>query len=381
MRKLLPVFLTFTMMLGLLFFGTTGIAASEEPATDQYLVMFDQSADKKGLLQSIGIAQTNILHEYKLLPVNLLKLTPQQADELAKNPQVKYMEKDAEAHALAQTVPWGIPRVQGTNAHAAGYTGNGVKVAILDTGIDSSHPDLSLNVKGGYSVFTDSANSNPFYDGYGHGTHVAGTVAAVNNTIGVLGVAPNASLYSVKVLDNSGSGSYSGIAQGIEWAINNNMDIINMSLGGTTGSAILQQYCDLAYNSGILLVAAAGNSGNSAGTGDNVNYPARYSSVIAVAAIDSNNKRGSFSSTGPALELSAPGVSVYSTVPNNGYATYNGTSMASPHVAGVAALVWQAKPSLTNVQLRQLLRDTAQSLGSTSQYGYGLVQAMNAINR
>ncbi len=382
LKKVFNFFLTLTLMLGLLVAGTPGFAASGEVVAENYLVMFENPASKAQALQAAGVQKANTLHEFQLLPVNLLKLTPMQVEKLAKNPNVKYIEKDAEVYALAQTVPWGIPKVQATNAHSNGHTGNGKKVAVLDTGIDRSHPDLSANVKGGYSVFTDSANRDPFYDGNGHGTHVAGTVAAVNNTIGVIGVAPNASLYAVKVLNNSGSGSFSGIAQGIEWAINNKMDIINMSLGGSTGSSTLQYYSDLAYNSSnILVVAAAGNSGNPAGTGDNVGYPARYSSVIAVAAIDQNNKRASFSSTGPAVELSAPGVGILSTTPNNNYASYNGTSMASPHVAGVAALVWAAKPGLTNKELRQLLRDTALNLGTANHYGYGLVQAMNAINK
>jgi subtilisin len=188
-------------------------------------------------------------------------------------------------------------------------------------------------------------------------------------------------LYAVKVLDNSGSGSYAGIAEGIEWAVNNGMDIINMSLGGSSDSSILEEWCNTAYNSGLLVVAAAGNSGNRGGKNDSVGYPAKYESVIAVAAIDKNNNRASFSSTGPAVELSAPGVDVLSTVPGNLYDSYNGTSMASPHVAGVAALVWAAKPGLTNVELRQLLRDSAVNLGDSNQYGYGLVQALDAIQR
>jgi subtilisin len=141
------------------------------------------------------------------------------------------------------------------------------------------------------------------------------------------------------------------------------MDIINMSLGGSSDSSILEEWCNTAYNSGLLVVAAAGNSGNRAGKNDSVGYPAKYASVIAVAAIDQNNNRASFSSTGPAVELSAPGVDVLSTVPGNLYDSYNGTSMASPHVARVAALVWAAKPGLTNVELRQLLRDSAMNLG------------------
>lgn len=353
-------------------------ASESEAAKKDYLVQFDGPA-AKGLMQAFGVADAQILHEFELLPVVHVELTEKQYHGLLRNPQVKAIEENHEVKALAQSTPWGITRVEGTAAHNRGFYGNGIKVAVLDTGIDRTHEDL--NVRGGYSVFTDSANRDPYYDGSGHGTHVAGTVAALNNTVGVIGVAPQAELYAVKVLNNSGSGSYAGIAQGIEWAIQNNMDIINMSLGGSQSSNILRDWCDLAYNSGILVVAAAGNSGNSFGWGNTVGYPARYDSVIAVAATDSNNRRASFSSHGPAVELAAPGVNILSTTPGNNYASYNGTSMASPHVAGVAALVWAEKPNLTNVELRQLLRDTAQNLGSSNYFGSGLVRAVQAIDR
>lgn len=352
--------------------------ASDGQEKMEYLVQFDGKVDR-GLLNAFGVNDGEVLHTYNLLPVALVELTEKQFKGLSNHPKIVAVEYNAEVQALAQTVPWGVPHVQGTDSHAAGYTGSGMKVAILDTGIDKTHEDLSTNVKGGYSVFTDADNMDPFNDGHGHGTHVSGTVAALNNTLGVIGVAHNADLYAVKVLNNAGSGSYAGIAEGIEWAVNNNMDIINMSLGGSQSSSILENWCNLAYNSGVLVVAAAGNSGNPGGKNDSVGYPAKYASVIAVAAIDSNNNRASFSSTGPAVELSAPGVSVLSTTPGNNYATYNGTSMASPHVAGVAALVWAAKPGLTNVQLRQLLADTAINLGNADQYGHGLVQALDAI--
>jgi subtilisin len=357
-----------------------GLAANANAEVKDYLVQFDGAA-QKGLVQAFGIDNEDIIHEYDLLPVMHLNLTDNQARGLKNHPHVQMVEENAEVTKLAQTTPWGIPRVQGTAAQDAGFTGSGVKVAILDTGIDRNHPDLSANVKGGHSVFTDSANSDPFFDGDGHGTHVAGTVAAVNNDIGVIGVASEASLYAVKVLNNSGSGSYAGIAEGIEWAINNDIDIINMSLGGSQSSTILKQFSDLAYAEGVLVVAAAGNSGTRSGRNDTVGYPAKYDSVIAVAATDQNNQRATFSSTGPAVEISAPGVGILSTTPNNNYASFNGTSMASPHVAGVAAQVWQAKPHLSNVELRNLLNDTAINLGSSTQYGNGLVQSLEAIQQ
>ncbi|TFB25121.1 peptidase S8 [Filobacillus milosensis] len=370
MKKLLVL----VSVLAILLMPLQNVFADEAKTQneEEYLVQFDGPAEK-GLLKGFGVEDEDILHEFSLLPVFHLKLTDNQAKGLKNHPQIKYVEANAEAKAFAQQTPWGIPHVQGTQSQNSGYTGSGVKVAVLDTGIDSSHEDL--NVSGGYSVFGDS----PYNDGNGHGTHVAGTVGALDNNLGVIGVAPDASLYAVKVLDSNGSGSYSGIAQGIEWSIQNDMDIINMSLGGSSSSSILEDYSNLAYNEGILVVAAAGNSGNYWGWGDTVGYPAKYDSVIAVAAIDQNNNRASFSSHGPDVELSAPGVSVLSTIPGNSYDSFNGTSMASPHVAGVAAQVWQAKPHLSNVQLRSLLQQTAQYLGDPYYYGHGLVQSYDAI--
>ncbi|WP_216831833.1 S8 family peptidase [Alkalihalobacterium elongatum] len=378
MRKLFVLLLVLAIVFGA---GLVSVAASYsvDENSEEYLVMFDGPA-KKGLLQAFGVSDEAILHEFSLLPAYHLELTSRQVRGLKNHPQIKYVEENAEAQAFGQTVPWGVPHVQSTEVHNMGQTGAGVKVAILDTGIDNTHEDLAVNVKGGYSVFTDSANRDPFYDGSGHGTHVAGTVGAIDNSLGVIGVAHQTDLYAVKVLNNDGSGSYAGIAEGVEWSILNGMDIINMSLGGSQSSSILKEFCDLAYSEGLLVVAAAGNSGNRGGNNDSVGYPAKYESVIAVAAVDANNNRASFSSTGPAVELSAPGVSVLSTVPGNRYASYNGTSMASPHVAGVAALIWGEHTNLTNSELRQLLQHTSINLGRSNQYGYGLVQANDAIN-
>ncbi|MGP4072657.1 S8 family peptidase [Piscibacillus sp. B03] len=376
MKKVLVIMSALVLLLMPL---QTGFAEEvQSQSKSDYLVKFNGPADK-GLLKSFGVDDPDVKHMFDRLPVAALSLSDGQAKGLMNHPQIETVEKDAEVQAFAQTTPYGVPQVQGTDAQDAGHTGNGVKVAVLDTGIDCSHEDL--NVSGGHSVFDDAENNDPCYDGNGHGTHVAGTVAALDNSVGVLGVAPQADLYAVKVLNNDGSGSYAGIAEGIEWAINNDMDVINMSLGGSQSSSILEDFSNLAYDEGVLVVAAAGNEGNRGGKNDSVSYPAKYDSVMAVAAVDENNQRASFSSTGPAVEISAPGVNVLSSVPGNSYDSYNGTSMASPHVAGVAAQVWAAKPGLTNVELRQLLNDTAQQLGDSNQYGNGLVQSLDAINQ
>jgi subtilisin len=246
-------------------------------------------------------------------------------------------------------------------------------VAVLDTGIDASHEDL--RVVGGASFVSDEPDA--LSDGNGHGTHVAGTIAALNNNVGVLGVSYDVDLYAVKVLSAGGSGTLSGIAQGIEWAIDNDMDVINMSLGGSTGSTTLKQASDNAYNSGIVVVAAAGNSGSFLGLINTIGYPARYDSVIAVGAVDANNNRASFSSVGSQLEVMAPGVSINSALPGNQYGELNGTSMASPHVAGAAALLLAQNPNLTNVQVRERLRAT--NLGSAFNYGHGVINLEAAL--
>lgn len=268
---------------------------------------------------------------------------------------------------MAQTVPYGIPLIKADKVQAQGYKGANVKVGIIDTGIASSHTDLKV-VGGASFVSGESYNT----DGNGHGTHVAGTVAALDNTTGVLGVAPNVSLYAIKVLNSSGSGTYSAIVSGIEWATQNGLDVINMSLGGPSGSTALKQAVDKAYASGIVVVAAAGNSGSS-GSQNTIGYPAKYDSVIAVGAVDSNKNRASFSSVGSELEVMAPGVSVYSTYPSNTYTSLNGTSMASPHVAGAAALILSKYPTLSASQVRNRLSSTATNLGDSFYYGKGLI--------
>ncbi len=348
----------------------TSLASSPDA---RYMIGF-QGAPNPGLVRAYG---GQIIHTYRIVPALAAYVPASAVDALARNPGVAYVEADGQAWALADSLPWGVDRIDAEVVHAVGNYGTGIKVAIIDTGIDSNHPDVT--VVGGATFV---AGTTTWEDDNGHGTHVAGTVAALANGTGVIGVAPSASLYAVKVLNSGGSGYWSDIVAGIDWATANGMQVINMSLGGSTGTTTLQQACDNAYAAGVVFVAAAGNSGNSAGTGDNVIYPARYASVIAVAATDSTDVRAYFSSTGPDVELAAPGVSVYSTYYGGGYATMSGTSMASPHVAGVAALVLKGNPSYTNVDVRNAMNSTAIDLGPAGRdtwYGYGLVYAPDAV--
>ena len=293
---------------------------------------------------------------------------------------VRYVEPNAEVEAH-QTVPWGIDRVFGDEKYSFDTwneaDGQGVGVAILDTGIDEDHESLP-EPQDGTNTIDDTHWGD---DGNGHGTHVAGTVAALDNDTGVVGVGPEIDLYAVKVLDDGGGGTWSSVAAGIEWAVKEDIPILNMSLGGGD-SETLRESVEEARNEGHLIIASAGNDGNPGGRGDNVGYPAAYDEVIAVAASDDNDNRASFSSTGPQVELIAPGVNVLSTVPGDDYEEYSGTSMSAPHVAGVAALVWDAEGAELgdNEDIRVILQETAEDLGLDDEHqGYGLVRADKAV--
>lgn len=241
----------------------------------------------------------------------------------------------------SEVLPWGITQINADDVWS-NNTGAGIKVAIIDTGIQSNHPDLADNVKGGIRFYMRGFtlyNDSKWEDDHGHGTHVAGTIAGLDNTIGVVGVAPNAELYAVKVLDRSGSGSWEAVAAGIRWAADNGMDVASMSLGGSSGTSGLASAVSYALAAGVVLVAAAGNSGDGNPSTTEISYPAAYSGVIAVGATSSSNAVASWSSSASYVALCAPGVSVFSTYKGSTYATLSGTSMATPHVSGTAALV------------------------------------------
>ncbi len=300
---------------------------------------------------------------------------------LDKIPFIKW-EYDYEVRLLEDSIDWGVDRIDAERVWGGaenavdvttGVCGTNVRVAVIDTGIDQNHPDL--NVYGGYDFVN---NDNNPYDDHGHGTHVAGTIAALDNDLtgSLVGVAPCVRLYAVKVLSASGSGTSSAIAAGLEWAADNGMHIASLSLGSSSPSSVIQQAGQYAASRGVLLVAASGNDNGPVG------YPAAFSEFMAVGATDSSDRRASFSNYGSQLEIAAPGVSIRSTYPGNTYRSLSGTSMATPHVSAVAALVKSANPSLTAGQIRQILRNTAEDLGSAGwdqYFGYGLVDAQAAV--
>lgn len=218
--------------------------------------------------------------------------------------------------------------------------GKGITVAVLDTGCDTRHSDLQEQIIGGRN-FTDDDGSNPdiFLDYNGHGTHVAGTIAARHNGEGVIGVAPEASLLIVKVLNRNGSGQYDWIIQGIHYAIEQRVDIISMSLGGPHDMPELHQAIQKAIAHNILVVCAAGNEGDGDDSTDEYAYPGCYNEVISVGAINLERRSSDFTNSHNEIDLVAPGEKIISTYLNGKYATLSGTSMAAPHVSGALALI------------------------------------------
>jgi subtilisin family serine protease len=309
---------------------------------------------------------------------------------LSLDPSVEFVENDSQAifvtsdsfESAEYSESWGVEAIGAEVVHSHDFTGRGIKIAILDTGVDYRHPDLSPNYAGGYDFVNE--DDDPMDDN-GHGTHVAGIIAAARDGKGVLGVAPEAEYYAVKVSNERGKGSFSGLIKGIDWAIEHDVDIVTMSITGTGGTMALQRAVQDAYNEyGLILVAAVGNGGS----GD-VLYPAAYKEVIGVGSVNEENEKSSFSRIGEEVELVAPGSDIRSAAIGGKYRVTSGTSMATPFVAGAAALMLQSDEEMweetggvdgdgewTNDEVRQVLRETATDLGEEGvdeTFGYGLL--------
>ncbi|RFU64393.1 serine protease [Peribacillus saganii] len=239
----------------------------------------------------------------------------------------------------AAEIPRGIELIQAPKIWEQSQ-GAGMTVAVLDTGCDISHPDLKDRIIGGRNFTGDDQGNPEIYKDYnGHGTHVAGTVAAVQNNTGVVGVSPEANLLIVKVLDENGSGQYDWIIKGILYAIEQKADVISMSLGGPVDVPELHDAIKKAIANNILVVCAAGNEGDGKDATDELAYPGCYNEVISVGAIDLERRSSQFTNSNNEVDLVAPGEGILSTYLDGKYATLRGTSMATPHVSGALALI------------------------------------------
>jgi thermitase len=299
----------------------------------------------------------------------------------ATHPLVRYVEPDYIAEVVGTPNDpgfgnqWGLHKVEAATAWDTTTGSAGVSIAILDTGVDQNHPDLKDKIVKNVN-FTGSSTVN---DVHGHGTHVAGIAAAsTNNGIGVAGLGYASTIMNVKVLGDDGSGSYSWVTNGIIWAADNGARVINMSLGGSSSSRALEDAINYAWSKGAVVVAAAGNSGSSSPF-----YPAYYTNCMAVAATDSYDRKPSWSNYGSWVDVAAPGVDIYSTLRGNNYGYKSGTSMASPFVAGLAALVFTTvSDDNGNGRLNDEVRATIESTCDdirVSGIGAGRINAARAV--
>ncbi|MHA6488071.1 serine protease Isp [Bacillus cabrialesii] len=263
-------------------------------------------------------------------------------------------------------LPEGIKVIKAPEIWAKGVKGKNVKIAVLDTGCDISHPDLKNQIIGGKNFTDDDGGKEDVISDYnGHGTHVAGTIAANDSNGGIAGVAPEASLLIVKVLGGAnGSGQYEWIINGINYAVEQKADIISMSLGGPNDVPELEEAVKNAVKNGVLVVCAAGNEGDGNERTEELSYPAAYNEVIAVGSVSIARELSEFSNANKEIDLVAPGENIVSTLPNKKYGKLTGTSMAAPHVSGALALIksyeeesFQRKLSETEVYA-QLVRRT-----------------------
>ncbi|EFW91963.1 peptidase S8/S53 subtilisin kexin sedolisin [Haladaptatus paucihalophilus DX253] len=342
----------------LVVFGT-GFASASPGDTVEVNVGFE-NATGKAMARD---AADTVVREFSFSAMTM-ELPARAAERLQSHPAIRYVEENGTVHASGQTLPWGVDRVDADVIHPEGGTGRAADIAILDTGIDSDHPDLSGNVSSGESFVGSS-----WEDDNGHGTHCAGIAGAADNSWGVVGVTTNARLHAVKVLDSSGSGSWSDLAAGLEHVADQGWDVGSMSLGASSPSSTVQDACRYASDNGVFLVAAAGNEGPCT---DCVGYPAAYSEVVAVSSTTSSDSLAYTSSQGADIELAAPGSSIYSTYKGGTYETLSGTSMATPHVAGAAGILMVNGFSAADARIR--LRNTAEDIGlSSDEQGYGLL--------
>ncbi len=363
----------------------TVIIVSVVKAEDDYpnhpnrkIITFNANLDansRQTILKHSGVSSSDNLN---IISADTADISDKEVSRLRHAPGITRIEDDAlvttERRTLSrtptpsptQTTPWGVARVHAPNVWNRTQALS-VKVGIIDTGVDLSHPDLAADIKGSYNAIRPTRSAQ---DDNGHGTHVAGILGALNNSVGVVGVGPQIDLYPIKVLSSSGSGYISDIIKGLDWAVANHIDIVNMSFGTLTDVTAFHDAIIRAHQAGIVEVAAAGNDGRA------VQYPGAYPEVITVAASNQSDTIASFSSQGPQIALSAPGVEILSTYPNKSYKTFSGTSMATPHVTGAAALIKSVCNSCSPDTIKQKLESSADDIGPSgrdNQSGYGIL--------
>jgi len=360
-------------------------SGSGELVPGEVLVKFKSDAPPAGVRAALSAQDVRTVGEVPALGVQRLRV-PEGREmaiiaALRHHPLVEYAEPNYIIRAVLDpndpffAYQWSLTRIGAPQAWDVTTGSSDLTITIVDSGIDLDHPDLSGKIIPGYDYLNGDWDPD---DDYGHGTHVAGIAAAwTNNGLGVAGVSWGARLMALKVLDAGGSGTYADVASAVTYAANHGAKIINLSLGGDYDSQTLHDAVIYAHNAGCVLAAATGNDGGSV-----VLYPAQYAEALAVAATGSTDQRAWFSNYGPEVDVAAPGVGIYSTYLGGGYTSMDGTSMAAPHVAGLAALIWSEYPGYTNDQVEGRIERTALDLGAAGwdrYYGYGRIDAQAAL--
>ena len=352
-----------------------------EKKSDSYLLIGGQQAEITEFMEAENMPIDKVYDVFSIIRASLS--SSQHALLKAEFPKLDIQLNQKYEQAKDSELP-SVQAVHASREFTSPYTGRGVKVAVLDSGVDTEHRDLL--VKGGYCSLPSSecASGIPYDDDNGHGTHVAGIIAALENDTGIIGIAPKAELYSIKALNAFGVGSSTSLIDGIEWAIKNKMSILNLSITTDISDPAVKIALDAAYAKGMLIVGSVGNNGETADK--SVMYPAKYESVIAVSAVTSDLKKMRESAIGPEVEIAAPGRNVFSTYPmewdfidgkTDGYTHLSGTSMATPHVTGILAIYKERFPHKSNVELRKFIQAGANPIGQTGKndfFGYGLIQ-------
>ena len=347
----------------------------EKKDEKRYIVLFKDKVENSDIddLEKKGGKVKNILKSLHGLAISADDVKIQ---KIKSNKKIKDIVEDTVVHTFLSN---SVLHIGANSIHTTGVTGNGIKVCIVDTGVDDSHPSLNPLI----AQYDYVNNDGDATDDEGHGTHVAGIVASRDSVY--KGVAPDASLMAVKVLDSTGSGFMSTVIVGIDWCVVNGADVINLSLGGgaftnTCDSDPSAIAVNNAVTQGVVVVAASGNNGYI----NAISAPACASQAITVGAVDNGDGRTSFSNEGPQLDVVAPGVNISSLnapIDGGGFTSKTGTSMATPHVAGLAALLLETDPSLSPIQVSSTIKNTSLDLGATgfdTIYGFGRIQAYNA---
>lgn len=371
-------------------------ASVSNSSVSTYIVVFNDGPQMKTMAAQSASASVESLggqvkYRYNIINGMAVTIPDNRAEQLRSLPNVKYVEKDQPVYALLDEA---VPQIGADQAWAEGYTGQGVKVAVLDTGVDATHPDLNGTKVIAWKDFTGANYTTP-HDGNGHGTHVSGIIAGTGNASNgkYKGVAPCASLIEAKVMNDNGVGNSSWVILAMDWAVANGAQVISLSLGGQHSRAMDDEVAKVTAE-GVVVVVAAGNSGPSAGS---VECPGDSPDAITVGMVNKSDVLDDRSSRGPTddgqikPDVTNVGVAIWSakawgTNPSYGtkyYLQMTGTSMATPMTSGVVALMLQKNPSLTPVQVKSILESTAKPMGDivpNNNYGWGRVQAKNAVD-